>query len=1005
MLKLTNIVKEYLAGDTKVEALRGVSIEFRRNEFVSILGPSGCGKTTLLNIIGGLDRYTSGDLSVNGKSTKDFSDRDYDTYRNRSIGFVFQNYNLIPHQTVLSNVELALTLSGVSKSERRKRAIDALTKVGLADQIHKKPNQMSGGQMQRVAIARALVNDPEILLADEPTGALDSETSVSIMEILKEISKDKLIIMVTHNGDLAEKYSTRIIRLLDGKITDDSDPYQQAETPESKPEKKKKREKYGKKTSMSFFTALSLSLNNLLTKKTRTFMTSFAGSIGIIGIALILALSNGIQAYIDSVQEDTLSSYPIVIEAETVDIGSLMSSLMGIRSGEAKHELDAVYSSSVMYDLMNSMNSTATSENNLVAFKEFLERKDNGLDEYVSAIHYSYDLDLHIYTKDENGNIIKSDIAALMESMMGGGAQTGREKAAEPGASGSSGMESMAPFQGSAMASRFSGLQVWQEMLPGDDGKLVNDLLDQQYDVIYGSWPQSYNEVVLIVDSNNEISDVVLYALGLKTSEEMRDIMIASAKQEHIDVRQESWSYEEICNMTFRLVPSNEFYQYDSKSGIYKDMSKSSTGVSILYENGIDLKVSGIVRQSEGSSSPMMSGAIGYTAALTDYIIEKAEQSELVNAQLDDPSVDVLTGLPFPSDEDEDIPDSEKAAKITEYFNSLTNAEKAAVYTSILSVPSEEYINQAIEQNMAGLTREYIETTMVETYAEEMGVDTESVSEYIASMDDESLFAAVREMMAEQIKEQYAEAIEKQLGSKTTDELALGLDAAIPNYTEAELAELYDSYMPQTVSDSTYEDNLKAFGYVDRNSPSVISIYASTFEAKDAIADIIADYNDTVPEEDKITYTDYVALLMSSVTSIINAISYVLIAFVAISLVVSSIMIGIITYISVLERTKEIGILRSIGASKKDISRVFNAETLIVGFISGAIGIGLTLLLTIPINYIIQTLTGISNIGAELPWMGGVLLVVISMFLTFIAGLIPSKIAAKKDPVVALRTE
>jgi putative ABC transport system permease protein len=522
---------------------------------------------------------------------------------------------------------------------------------------------------------------------------------------------------------------------------------------------------------------------------------------------------------------------------------------------------------------------------------------------------------------------------------------------------------------------------------------------------ICGRWPQSYNEVVLIVDSNNEISDIVLYALGLKSSEEMRDIMIASAKQEHIDVKQESWTYEEICDMTFRLVPSNEFYQYDSKSGTYKDMSKSSTGVTILYENGIDLKVSGIVRQSEGASSPMMSGAIGYTSALTDYIIEKAEQSELVNAQLDDPAVDVLTGLPFPSDEDEDVPDSEKATKITEHFKSLTNAEKAAVYTSILSVPSEEYVNQAIEQNMSGLTREYIETTMVETYAEEMGVDAESVSEYIASMDDESLFAAVREMMAEQVKAQYAEAIEKQLGSKTTDELALGLDAAIPTYTEEELAKLYDSYMPQTVSDSTYEDNLKALGYVDRNSPSVISIYASTFEAKDAIAGIISDYNDTVPEEDKITYTDYVALLMSSVTSIINAISYVLIAFVAISLVVSSIMIGIITYISVLERTKEIGILRSIGASKKDISRVFNAETLIVGFISGAIGIGLTLLLTIPINYIIQTLTGISNIGAELPWMGGVLLVVISMFLTFIAGLIPSKIAAKKDPVVALRTE
>ena len=861
--------------------------------------------------------------------------------------------------------------------------------------------------MQRVAIARALINNPEILLADEPTGALDSETSVSIMEILKEVAKDRLIIMVTHNADLAEKYSTRIVRLLDGKIISDSDPYQGSEAPAAKTDKKKKRDRSKRKTSMSFLTALSLSLNNLLTKKTRTFMTSFAGSIGIIGIALILALSNGIQAYIDSVQEDTLSAYPIIIEAETVDIGNLMASLMGAQSGKAQHELDAVYSSSVMYDLMNSLNSTATSQNNLVAFKEFLERDDNGLDEYVSAIHYLYELDFNIYTKDKDGNIIKSDLVALMESIMGGKTQTGGEKAADNGASGSVGLgfENMAAYQNSAMASRFSGLKVWEEMLPGEGGKLVHDLLNQQYDLIYGSWPRNYNEVVLIVDENNEISDLVLYALGLKTSEEMRDIMIASAKREQIDVKQEKWSYEEICNMTFKLVPSYERFQYDSKSGSYKDMSKSSTGISILYENGIDLKISGIVRENKDAASTMMSGAIGYTSALTEYIMEKAEQSELVNAQLDNPTVDVLTGLPFPSDSDEDIPNSEKAAKITEHFSSLTNAEKAVVYTSIMSVPSDEYVNQAVEQNMAGLTREYIETTMIETYAEEMGIDAEAVAEYIAGMDDESLFAAVREMMSERVREQYAAAVEQQLGSKTTDELAYGLDALISNSSEAELAKLFDEYMPQTVSDSTYEDNLKALGYVDKNSPSAISIYSSTFEAKDAIADIIADYNNSVPEEDKITYTDYVALLMSSVTSIINAISYVLIAFVAISLVVSSIMIGIITYISVLERTKEIGILRSIGASKRDISRVFNAETLIIGFTSGAIGIGLTLLLTIPINYIIQTLTGISNIGAELPWLGGVLLVAISMLLTFIAGLIPSKIAARKDPVVALRTE
>jgi len=1006
MLKLTNIVKVYQAGDTKVEALRGVSIEFRKNEFVSILGPSGCGKTTLLNIIGGLDRPSGGDLSVNGRPTRNFTDRDYDTYRNRSIGFVFQNYNLIPHQSVLANVELALALSGVSKSERRKRAIDALAKVGLADQIHKKPNQLSGGQMQRVAIARALVNDPEIILADEPTGALDSETSVSVLEILKEISKDRLIIMVTHNSELAEKYSTRIVRLLDGSIIDDTNPYypENREDRKTEPQEKKRRRvfKAKRKSSMPFFTALSLSFNNLLTKKARTFLTSFAGSIGIIGIALILALSNGIQSYIDSVQKDTLSSYPITIEAETVDITSLMTTLMGARNKEAQHDLDAVYSSSVAYDLIKTLNSNATTKNNLVAFKQFLESENNGLEDHLSAVHYAYDLDLNIYTKDENGKIIKSDLEALMKSIMTGrGTSSGNAPAAEGDAA-----DTPYPpgFYNSSMYSNFSTLKIWEEMLPGEGDAIVNDILFDQYDLLYGKWPEAYNELVLIVDKNNEISDLVLYALGLKSADEMRDLMIASAKREPIEVKQEKWSYEEICDMTFRLIPPWELYQFDSEGKVYRDISKSDTGLSILYENGIELKITGVVRQNPDAAAAMMTGAIGYTTALTDYLIDLSEDSQIIKAQLDDPDTDVITGLPF-LNEDEEIPDSEKAALITEYFASLPNAGKAAIFTEISSVPSDEYVAQAVEQYMASLDREYIETTMAQSFAEEMGVDIEAVTEYISQMDDETLYATVRKMLEERVRAEYASSVQERLGSQTTDQLAASLDMAVANYTEQELAALFDKYMPSTVSQSTYEDNLKTLGYVDRSSPSKIYLYASTFEDKDAISDRIAEYNESVGEEDRISYTDYVALLMSSITTIINAISYVLIAFVAISLVVSSIMIGIITYISVLERTKEIGLLRSIGASKKDISRVFNAETLVIGFVSGIIGIGLTLALTIPINSIIQRLTRISTLGAELPWAGGAMLIIISMALTFIAGLIPSRIAANKDPVVALRTE
>ncbi len=978
MLQLKNIQKNYLSGENTVTALKGVDLKFRENEFVAILGPSGCGKTTLLNIIGGLDQYTSGDLIINGKSTKEFHDSDWDTYRNHSIGFVFQSYNLIPHQTVLSNVELALTLSGISKAERRKRAVEVLEKVGLGDQIHKKPNQMSGGQMQRVAIARALINNPDILLADEPTGALDSVTSVQIMEILKEIAKDKLIIMVTHNPELAEQYASRTIKLLDGKVIDDSNPFEAEEQAKADEDKTKK-------PSMSFFTALSLSFNNLLTKKTRTFLTSFAGSIGIIGIALILALSNGIQTYIDKVQQDTLSSYPIEIAAESVDMSSLMVKFMGMNTDEKDHELDKVYSNSIMYEMFNAMNSAETTKNNLTDFKKFLEDDNSGIQAYISGVQYGYDYGFNVFTKDVEDKIIKADSDSLMQEVMGGS-------------------EGMDAYFNSSYAS-MSTVKVWQELLVGEGDELISHFVKDEYDVIYGDWPQSYNEVVLIVDANNELSDYALYALGLKTSEEMKEVMAAAMSQEQIDTEESSWTYEEICAKEFRIVPSADYYQYDSASKTYKDMSQTDTGLKYLYDNGTELKISGIIRLKGDSDSSMLAGAIGYTGALTEFIVNETLDSDILKKQLENPEIDVFNGLKFASENDEEISGEQKASDIKEYIAGLTSAEKAKIYTEIMSVPTDEYVAQTVGAQMEGMTREYIEGMMVESYSAEMNIDEQEIRDYIASMDDETLFAYVEEMMTQSVKEQYAQAIEAQFGAMTSDELAAGLDMAMGSYDTAGLAVLYDDYMPPTVSESNYEDNLSLLGYADLDSPSSIKIYASTFEAKDAIADKIKEYNATVEEDDKITYTDYVALMMSSISTIINAISYVLIAFVAISLIVSSIMIGIITYISVLERTKEIGILRSIGASKKDISRVFNAETLIVGFGAGAIGIGVTLLLCIPINIVIRALTDIPELGAALPVAGGVILVVISMLLTFIAGLIPSKIAARKDPVEALRTE
>ncbi len=1000
MLKLSNIRKSYQMGDTTVEALRGVDIEFRENEFVSILGPSGCGKTTTLNIIGGLDRYTSGDLIINGRSTKEYKDSDWDTYRNHSIGFVFQSYNLIPHQTVLANVELALTLSGVSKSERRRRAVEALEKVGLGDQLHKKPNQMSGGQMQRVAIARALINDPDILLADEPTGALDSETSVQVMALLKEVAKDRLVIMVTHNPELAEEYSTRIITLKDGLVTGDSNPYH---SEQETPVVTGKKAKAGKRTSMSFFTAFALSLNNLMTKKGRTILTSFAGSIGIIGIALILALSTGINDYINQVQQDTLSSYPITIEAETVDMGAMMMNMMGNHHGEGgEHDLDKVYSSHILVDMLDSMLNAETSTNNLKAFKEYLDNGGGGITD-LATIRYSYDFNFDIYTEDPDGTILKSDVMTLMQDAMGtmyGG--------------------DYSSFFNSSMGSMYAGFDVWEELIPGEDGSLIGEQLSDQYDLLYGTWPQAYDEVVLFVDPNNELSDLMLYALGLLSKEEIDEGLTAIRDGEEIETTQMSWTYEELCDITFKLILPAEYYQYDSVTGGYVDMSLTKSGMDYLYNSssvGTPLKVVGIARPNEEATSTMVTGAIGYTSALTAYAIDTTANLAVVTEQLADPTVDVILNLPFATGEEQEPTDEEKAAAITEHLSSLSVSDKAAAYVAVMTQPSDDYVAGIVEQQMAGLTRESIEEMIVQQYAAEMGVDASTIMGYISEMSDEDLFAQVEVAIDAQVREQYANAVIQRLAAIPSEQLAAMLDTTLSGdvdtlgfmgltpFTAQQYNYLYANYMPATLSESTYEDNLDLLGYVDLASPSSLNIYASTFADKDQIADLIVQYNDSVAEEDRIEYTDYVALLMSSITSIISGISYLLIAFVSISLIVSSIMIGVITLISVQERTKEIGILRAVGASKKDVSRVFNAETLIVGLCAGLVGIGVSLLLTIPINAILLHFTGLVGLKATLPWEGAVILIAISALLTILAGLIPSRVAAKKDPVEALRTE
>ena len=867
MLQLKNITKNYLSGDNEVQALKGIDIEFRENEFVSILGQSGCGKTTLLNIIGGLDRYTSGDLIINGKSTKEFKDKDWDTYRNHSVGFVFQSYNLIPHQTVLANVELALTISGVGKAERKKKAIEALQKVGLGDQLNKKPNQMSGGQMQRVAIARALVNDPDILLADEPTGALDSKTSVQVMEILKEISKDRLIIMVTHNPELAKKYSSRIVKLLDGKIIDDSNPYKSSEEDVKKARNKK--DKSGK-ASMKFTTAVRLSLNNLMTKKGRTFLTSFAGSIGIIGIALILSLSHGMQSYINRVEEDTLSSYPLTIQEASIDVTSMLEAMMG--NGEKEeHNDNKIYSRPIVNNILETV-STKLQTNNLEEFKKYLESGDTNIKDYINAIQYEYNLNLNIYKQNEDKTYQQVNPSKVFDELGFGEMMESRQSASS--------------MMSSSMA--MTQTDVWTEMLDNQN------LLQSQYDVLAGKWPTKYNEVVLIVDENNEISDYTLYSLGIKDIKELNESMEKIKNKEKVEAGEsESYSYDDLLNYKFKILLNTDYYK---KSGnAWQDMSNDDEYMKNVVDNAEEITIVGIIKPNKETVSSSGAGMIGYTKELKEYVINKINETEIVKEQKENPNINVFTGIEFPENQNS----------------------------------SFDYSQLTDEQRM-----------------------------YMATL------------------------------------------------SEAELAELMKNYAEN--STATYDSNLSTLGVVDLNKPSTINIYPKDFESKDMITTRISEYNDKQTndgkEENVITYTDIVGVMMSSVSTIINVISYVLIAFVGISLVVSSIMIGIITYISVLERTKEIGILRSIGASKKDVSRVFNAETLIIGLVAGLIGIVVTLLLNIPINMIIKSIVGISNIS-KLPTAGAIILVVISVGLTMIAGLIPARFAAKRDPVEALRTE
>lgn len=919
MLQVKNVKKKYVTGELVQTALDDVSLNLRDNEFVAVLGHSGSGKTTLLNIIGGLDRYDEGDLIIDGVSTKQYNDRDWDTYRNHAIGFVFQSYNLIPHQSILSNVELALTLSGIGRQERRRRAAEALQKVGLGDQLHKKPNQLSGGQMQRVAIARALVNNPKILLADEPTGALDSETGLQVMELLKEVARDRLVVMVTHNPELAELYANRIVKLKDGKIIGDSNPFDVSEekpmekpTPVSQVTKKGKGTGKKKRSSMSPWTALALSFDNLKKKKGRTILTSVAGSIGIIGIALILAISNGVNTYIAQLQKDTMTSYPLTISDRTIDATSMMYEIGGVQMEKHNGQSNpggAVYSDNSSLKVSNTITGNVIS-NNLTSFKKYLDNPDSEIHQYIgeNGVVYSYDVKFNVYTYDKDGNLV--DTSRDLNTAAGNLANQ---------LMGMWGMKNDS-------ASNFS------QMIPGKNGELVSAVTTDSYEVLSGRFPTAYNEIVLVLDSNYSIDTTVLYQLGLISTSQYNEIVKSIENGE--DAATVSLQYSDVIDQTFYLVPFCDYYKKND-DGTFSYIGDNASAVAKAAQNGIELKISGIIKPKEGANNANVNTAIGYTGALTDVIINRTDDSEVVKAQMATPDVNVLTGISFTSATDE-----EKKDAIKKYFEGMGVSEKA------------EMFDRFIAQNS-------IYTSMVE------------------------------------------ETIGKKIEDMTETEKASMFDVMLTLTPD----EQYVAYYDALISAGSYEDNLSSFGKVSRDAPSSISIYADSFEAKEGISAAIANYNETVEEGDEITYTDYIALLTSSITQIVDIISYVLIAFVAVSLVVSCIMIAIITNISVLERTKEIGILRSIGASKGNISFVFIAETLIIGLLSGLIGVVVSALLTIPINAIIAALAGAEVVKANLGFLNALILVLISIAITVFGGLIPASKAAKKDPVLALRTE
>lgn len=922
MLQVKNISKQYVTGDLVQLALDDVSLNLRENEFVAILGPSGSGKTTLLNVIGGLDRYDSGDLIINGISTKKYQNRDWDSYRNHSIGFVFQNYNLISHQSILSNVELALTISGISRSEKRKRAKEALEEVGLEDHIHKKPNQLSGGQMQRVAIARALINNPDILLADEPTGALDSETSAQIMKLLKVVAKDRLVVMVTHDSELAENYATRTVKLRDGIIIDDSHPF----VIEAIENEKLEHKNMGK-ASMSFLTSLSLSFNNLLTKKGRTILTALAGSIGIIGIALILALSNGVNTYIEDVQRETMTSYPITIEEQTLDLSSVMGTggPMGMTEIDVDHEHDAVYSNSRNLE-MTSQITTSLTENNLTEFKKYLDKPESEIQQHLgeNGVIYSYDVAFSIFARNSEGELTDTSDNGFSGSTM------------PPTMDGLAGdmqsdmMNAMPSMDSMGSLGPMYQSDTFQELLPGSDGALVSAVTTDSYDIVEGTWPENYDEVVIVLDENNELPTTALYSLGLLPVNEYEAIMETLNSGEEFQAKTYSWDYDEVLNQTFYLIPSSDYY-VENMDGTFDYIGEDKLQLDGLVENAVNLKVSGIIRPKEDATNANITAAVGYPNTLTNYIIDYSNNSAVVKAQQDHPDTNILNGLNFePADDETKIND------IKDYMEGLGISDKATMIKNI-SVSSNDNNPEAL------MSMQNMEETQLAAM----------MDNYMQSAEDDVLL------------------------------------------------ELYDTY----ISTGSYEDNMSTFGFVSLDAPSSISIYADTFEAKDAIADSITHYNSEVREENQISYTDFVAMMTSSITTIIDVISYVLIAFVAVSLIVSSIMIGIITYISVVERTKEIGILRALGASKQNISQVFNAETFIIGLFSGILGVSITILLTYPINQIIHNVTGNSMVNAVLPFGSAISLIILSIILTLIGGLIPSRSAAKKDPVTALRSE